>query len=122
MTIEDINIEFYDLASKYDREAKNYLRKHGKKGNDVFLIEASLKKNAISVAIRLIDKNAHSHTNGFLALLELSRAVNTEKERLRIKELTLESQYIKAYEMYANDFPDAFSEKTYKNAKNLMKW
>ena len=122
MTNEDINIEFYDLAVKYDKEARKYLHKQGKRGNDVFLIEASLKKNAISVARRFIDKNAQSNTSGFLDLLQLSRVVNTEIDPSRIKELTLESQYIKAYDMYANDFPDEFSEQTYKNAKRLMKW
>lgn len=122
LTAEELNIEFFKEAKLRDDEAKRFLiLAHEELGGSCFMNDVNGKENtSIKIAKDYIWNNVADAGNA----IGFKRLKKIYKRRVlgyqRIKDLTLESQYIEFYESYKDDFEDVFDQKTYDEAVNLM--
>ncbi len=117
ITFDDVNREFYIRAYKLDNEATYRLNNAGIKNINKTYITRAHEHNAIDIAGEYILKNRGS-AKGYLRIFDLFK--NSEDPD-KVKDLTLESQYIVFYEKYATLFPSNFNDNVYKHSKKLMK-
>jgi hypothetical protein len=124
LTPEELNIKFFHQAKSLDDEAKDFLTNAGEDlGSSFFMKSVDGKENtSIQIAQNLIFSNLRQKGNagGFKKLKDLYDAQVLGYQR--IKDLTLESQYIEFYKLYKDDFEDVFDQKTYGQALILMSY
>jgi hypothetical protein len=126
LTAEELNIQFFKEAELRDAEAKNFLTNAGKKQKpgSGYIINQIINCDAIDRSIKIIQDfimenyRKKGKAGGFKTLKELY-----EKKVLgypRIKDLTIESQYIEFYDSYKKSFRTEFDEDAYNAAVDLM--
>jgi capsule polysaccharide export protein KpsE/RkpR len=123
-TREELNRAFFKEAKIRDEEAKLVLLKAGEELVASHIILDITNNSAIDKSISIVKdyiwKNvaAEGKLGGFKKL----KKVYSKKKQgyARIKDLTVESQYIEFYDLYKDDFEAEFDEKTYDQAVILM--
>ena len=123
-TREELNRAFFKEAKLRDEEAKLVLIKAGEELVVSHIIVDITNNRAIDKSISVVKdyiwKNvaAEGKLGGFK---KLKKVYNKKKQGYaRIKDLTVESQYIEFYNVYNDYFEAEFDEKTYEQAVILM--